>query len=184
MTSQLRPFAAIALALAAACTPTTPGETKISQEARDAYQDKRLDAIETRIDQLEAAARRQAAVPRAAETAPEPEAPSPVRAAPTAAPAPTAEALAVELVDVSARSGEANSSWTKFAWKATLKSNLGRQLRFTLVIKFADADGYVLDDTSEAIVLGPFEERTFTGTELIDASVVSRVANVTGELRM
>ena len=173
----------IPVVLLAACTNQPAGETPISQEARDAYQDKRLDDLETRVDALEAALRRQAAAPAPAPAVfPSPDdAESEDPPAPTATPAPT---MAVELLDVSARAGETNTSWTRFGWKATVKSHLDRPLTFTLIVKFVDVEGYVLDTDQESVILGAGEERTVTGEKLVSAKVVFRVANVAGELKL
>ena len=74
---------------------------------------------------------------------------------------------------------ESNSSWSKFAWKLTLRNNADSPQAYDMVIEFRDKDGFVVDDDREyGLTVQANSERTFTGYVLVDAGVVGNVAKV------
>ncbi len=98
-----------------------------------------------------------------------------------AAPA-SAEVNALDLVEIGAKPIESNNSWTKYSWRAVVRNNLDRTITAKLVVSFQDAENYELDTSDLRLSLNPGEERTFSGTELIDDQVAPRVARVGGRL--
>lgn len=89
----------------------------------------------------------------------------------------------IEVVDVDARPTEANSTWTKYAWKLTVRNLSEQPLSLSATIEFQDSDGFIVDDDREYdLGLGPLEEKTFTGYDLIDASVASNVNRVAAKV--
>jgi len=101
---------------------------------------------------------------------------APVASRPTSSPEP---AKTFEIIDVDSRVTESNSTWSKFAWKLTVKNLTGSAIALNATIEFKDADGFVVDDDTEyGLGLQPHEERTFTGYDLIDASVARSVAQI------
>jgi len=173
----------LALALVA-CAPSSEGE--ISQEARDAYQDKRLDALESAVERIEAAARQQqlqATPPRAAVRESEESATLDAgEIAPRARATP--EPMAVDLLDASARAVETNNTWWRFAWKVAVRNNLDRAIQVKVSIQFLDQDGFVLEEDSERVTLQPYEERDVSDFDLINADTAPRVASVKGSLSL
>lgn len=176
-------LAAGALLAFTGCSSEPEGETPISQEARDLYQDSRLDKVEERLEAAEAALRRLASEPPAT-TASAP-ANEPRASAPARAPAPpTPEPLAVELLELAARPGEVNRTWTSYGYRARVRNNLDRSIEVWLEIRFQDADGFTLEEKRERVRLPALQEREVEGRTLVDASIAPRVARVTGELRL
>lgn len=111
-----------------------------------------------------------------------PQAGSAIDAAPPESQIPKAKLF--EIVDVDSRVTEANSSWSKYAWKLTIRNMTADALALEAVIEFLDADGFVVDDDREYnLVLGPNQEQTFTGYDLIDASAAPRVAQVNAKVK-
>lgn len=107
---------------------------------------------------------------------------STVDAAPLESPIPKAKPF--EIVDVDSRVTEANSSWSKYAWKLTIRNMTADALALEAVIEFLDADGFVVDDDREYnLMLGPNQEQTFTGYDLIDASAAPRVTQVNAKVK-
>ena len=84
-----------------------------------------------------------------------------------------------EIVEIDAKVTESNSTWSKFAWKLTLRNKAARTQAFDMVIEFKDADGFVVDDSRErGLAMQANSEQTFTGYVLIDAEVAGNVAQV------
>jgi len=118
------------------------------------------------------------AVPAAEELSPE-EPSSSVASAPSQPAVAQSQASRFEIVEVDARVTESNSTWWKYAWKLTVKSLSDHPITVKAIIEFKDADGFVIDDDTEyGLPLQPHEERTFTGYDLIDASVARNVAQI------
>lgn len=88
-----------------------------------------------------------------------------------------------EIKGIDTRITESNSSWSKFAWKLTIK-NLGqRAISVDATIEFQDRDGFVVDDTREyGLVVRPLAEEVFTGYELIDAAVARNVTRINAKV--
>ena len=169
--------------LLGACPGEPEGESKISQEARDLYQDQRLTNIEERLDAIDSRLRRlveDTSARAEARNNLEPRFQPPATAEDR--PIPDQQEDAVELISISARPGQSNPIWTTFGWKAALRNAMDRPVSFSLKVKFLDADGYQVDELIERITLSPAEERTVTGAKLVEASVALRVSNVAGEL--
>lgn len=84
-----------------------------------------------------------------------------------------------EIVDITTRPTEQNSSWWKYAWVLKVKNNGDKTLLFDATIQWLDADGFVVDDDSKyGLMVAAGETRTFQDYQLIDASVARNVASV------
>lgn len=100
----------------------------------------------------------------------------------TAPEVPTSPAF--EIVSVDGRVTEANDSWSRFAWRLTVRNLSERSVSFDATIEFLDADGFVVDDDREyGLGLAAGEERTFTGHTLITAAAARNVEQVGGKVR-
>ena len=84
-----------------------------------------------------------------------------------------------EIVDVDAKVTESNSSWSKFAWKLTIKNKASHPQAFDATIEFQDKDGFVVDDDNEyGLVVPANAEKTFTGYDLVDAAIAGNVSKI------
>jgi hypothetical protein len=84
-----------------------------------------------------------------------------------------------KIIEVNSRAMEANSVWSKYAWKLRVQNLTSAQVAFTASIQFRDTDSFVVNEVREPnLMLGPREEKIFTGYSLIDASVAHKVASV------
>jgi hypothetical protein len=84
-----------------------------------------------------------------------------------------------EIVSVSFKPGETNSSWTRYGWKLTLRNNSPVQRSFDIQVDFVDAEGFPLDHaTAYNVSVRSGENKEVTGEKMIDASIVPRVRNV------
>jgi len=89
-----------------------------------------------------------------------------------------------EIVSVDTRVTEANDVWSKYAWKLKLRNNRSASINVAATIQFRDAQSFVVDDTHATnLILGPNEEKTFTGYALINASSANSVKEVQATLR-
>lgn len=103
----------------------------------------------------------------------------------TPAPAPLANApnKQVEIVDVSYRTGEANQSWTRFAWRLTLRNNTPVEKSVGGYIFWLDPDGFSVKSTPfRDLIVPPNSSQTFSDDTLIDASQVRRVSNARAKI--
>jgi hypothetical protein len=113
---------------------------------------------------------------------------APPAATNTEAPAPRVtpverEDSSFQIVDISTRVTESNSTWWKYAWKLTLRNYSEQTLQLDAHIEFLDEDGFVVDDARESsLILRAGEEKTFTGYELIDAAVAPNVQRVNAKV--
>ena len=104
-------------------------------------------------------------------------------AAIAAEPTPTAGGAELAIVDVDARITESTDVWSRFAWKLTLRNGLSNAVEVNATIEFLDADGFVIDDTTEyGLVVPSGETREFTGYDLLDASIAPNVKGVKAKL--
>ncbi len=101
---------------------------------------------------------------------------------PTPAAAPSKKAL--EITDIDARVTESNSTWSKFAWKLTVRNRSDSPQRLDATIEFQDKDGFVVDDDRErGLVVPANDEATFTGYTLVDADVAGTVSRTVAKGR-
>jgi hypothetical protein len=99
-------------------------------------------------------------------------------AASPVAPTPPAE-RDWDIVAIDSRVTESNNTWSKFAWKLTLRSKSSAPLRLDATIEFNDKDGFIVDtDRGRNLMLPAGEEKTFTGFALIRAAVAGNVARL------
>lgn len=100
---------------------------------------------------------------------------------------PTAESSAAqkvqeqdwEIVEIDSKVTESNTTWSKFAWKLTLRNKSDRPQVFDAIIEFQDKDGFVVnDDRGYGFSVPPNSEQVFTGYALIDAKVAGNVARI------
>ena len=99
--------------------------------------------------------------------------------------APQAPAVTrVEIVSIDARVTESNNTWSKYAWKLTLKNPTQAAKSYTATIEFQDSDGFIVDDdTPYNLVVAAGQEEVFTGYTLVDASVAGNVSSVGAKVR-
>lgn len=101
-----------------------------------------------------------------------------------AAPQPITTGDDWEIVSVASRPGESNSSWTRFAWKLTIRNKGGYAQKFDATIEFRDDDGFPVDSDNEYNLVVPAgAQETFTGEKLIDASQVGRIATTAAKVK-
>jgi hypothetical protein len=99
-------------------------------------------------------------------------------AASPVAPTPPAE-RDWDIVAINSRVTESNNTWSKFAWKLTLRNKSSAPLRLDATIEFNDKDGFIVDtDRGRNLMLPAGEEKTFTGFALIRAAVAGNVARL------
>jgi hypothetical protein len=99
-------------------------------------------------------------------------------AAPVPAPAATSDSD-LEVVAIDSRITETNNTWSRFAWKLTLRSKASSPLRLEAIIQFLDKDGFIVaTDRGRNLMLNAGEEKVFTGSKLITASVAGNVARI------
>lgn len=88
-----------------------------------------------------------------------------------------------EVVSVASRPGESNSSWTKFAWKLTIRNGSQYSQKFDATVEFRDSDGFPVDSArAYDLVVPAGAQETFTGEKLIDASQVSRISTTAAKV--
>jgi len=89
-----------------------------------------------------------------------------------------------EITEVASRPGEANSSWTRFSWKLTLRNRSSLAQRFDATIEFRDRDGFPVDHDDEYnLALPAFGQETFTGEKLIAADQVNRISTTAAKVK-
>lgn len=77
------------------------------------------------------------------------------------------------IVSIDARVTEANTVWSRYAWKLTLANDSGKSQLFRGTIEFQDSDGFIVDTSNAGnMVVSAQSEREFTGYALIRAEVV------------
>lgn len=101
---------------------------------------------------------------------------------PSVRPSPAPERK-LEIIDIQTRVTESNPSWSKYAWRLTVKNQSSSLVMFDAIIEFQDEDGFVIDEDRayDLSILGGQRE-TFTGYALIDASVADNVAKITAKV--
>ncbi len=96
---------------------------------------------------------------------------------------PVAAKPQIEITEVATRPTESNSTWTRFAWKVSIRNLTSRPLRLSLIIEFLDSEGFVVDhDIKPDLALGPSLATTFSGAKLITAAPAKNVATVTAKV--
>lgn len=89
-----------------------------------------------------------------------------------------------EILKVDARVTEANASWSRYAWKLTIRSFAATSLKMEARIEFQDKEGFVIADHVEYnLMLRANEQDTFTGYSLINASVRGDIATVAAKVK-
>jgi hypothetical protein len=89
-----------------------------------------------------------------------------------------------EIVSVASRPGESNSSWTRFAWKLTIRNKSAYPQKFDATIEFRDGDGFPVDSDNEYNLVVPAGgQETFTGEKLINANQVGRIATTAAKVK-
>jgi hypothetical protein len=90
-----------------------------------------------------------------------------------------------EIVNVDSRVTESNTSWSRFAWRLTIRNKDNQPHRFNAKIEFQDRDGFVVDDDDEyGLVVPANSEQVFTGYDLIEANVVAKVARTNAKVQL
>lgn len=106
----------------------------------------------------------------------------PISHAPETAPAPASDDW--EIVSVESRVTETNNSWSKYAWKLTIRNKSGQPQLFDAKIEFKDRDGFVVDDDDEYKLLVPANsEQTFTDYDLVNADVAGNIVSTSAKVR-
>lgn len=101
-----------------------------------------------------------------------------------AAPQPATTGDDWEIVSVASRPGESNSSWTRFAWKLTMRNKSSYPQKFDATIEFRDGEGFPVDSDNEYnLVIPAGAQETFTGEKLINASQVGRIATTAAKVK-
>lgn len=84
-----------------------------------------------------------------------------------------------EIISIDTRLVESNDTWSKIAWKLTIKNLTDKKVVFHARIEFLDKDGFLVDDTFESnLIISAQSEQSFTGTTLIDAPLIERVYSI------
>lgn len=89
------------------------------------------------------------------------------------------------IVSVDSRVTESNTSWSRFAWKLRLANDADAPQPFQGTIEFQDSDGFIVDtDIIHNEIMPARSEQDFTGSALIRASVVGKVARTVAKVRL
>lgn len=73
---------------------------------------------------------------------------------------------------------ESNKSWTKYSWKFGLMNIMEKTCKLHARIQYFDADEFEVDDHMEYnLSIGALENKYWTGTTLIDASIAYQVSS-------
>ena len=92
---------------------------------------------------------------------------------------PIDERTGLQVVHAAARATERNNNWWRWGWTLTVRNHSTETQNFKAQIQFMDNDGFVVDEKTEYnLSIGPGLQKTFTGSDLIDASVAGRVHSV------
>jgi len=86
------------------------------------------------------------------------------------------------ILGIDSKVTEANTSWSRFAWKLTIRNNTGKGISFKATIEFQDADGFIIDTTRDRGYLPPNAEETYTGFALINADTAGNVAQTVAKV--
>lgn len=131
---------------------------------RVAELESRLEELEARVGELEAG-----------------DIPTPQRDTSVPIPAPAAKPF--EVVAIDAKITEANTVWSKFAWKLTVKNLTMNPMVLAANIEFLDKDGFVVDeDTESNLLLQAGAQNVYTGYKLITAAVVGSVNSISAKV--
>ncbi len=104
-------------------------------------------------------------------------------APPFASSSPQADVVsAFEVLEVNTRVTESNDSWSRFAWKLTVRSVASRPVALAVHIKFLDEQGFVIaEDRAVGLLLRAGRCEDFNGNALIPAEVAGDVRSVSAE---
>jgi hypothetical protein len=104
-------------------------------------------------------------------------------APPQSAVAPAAQDKQWEIVEVDAKVTESNSTWSRFAWKLTVKNTGPNALALEATIEFQDKDGFIVDsDANNRFAVAAGATETVTGYALITAGVAGNVARTVAKV--
>lgn len=92
-------------------------------------------------------------------------------------------ALAARITDVRMRVTERNDTWWKMSWQFTANSGEGTGGDVAATLKFVDVDGFIVDEATEYITIRPGAGETFSGFQLVDTSVASRVTSISTSIQ-
>ncbi len=108
----------------------------------------------------------------------------------TARPASVAAAPAAvekewEIVSIDSRVTESNDTWSKYAWKLTMRNKGATPRAFRATIEFQDKDGFIIDtDSSDTFVVPANADDTATGYALIRPPGAHNVARTVAKVGM
>lgn len=89
-----------------------------------------------------------------------------------------------DIADVTTRVTERNAVWWRYAWRLTLRNTGEVPLSLDATIEFQDADGFVIDtDDDYNLYIDIGEEKTFTGSAMIDIASARNIAQVNAKVR-
>ncbi|WP_105213253.1 hypothetical protein [Pseudoalteromonas sp. T1lg22] len=95
------------------------------------------------------------------------------------------EKVDFEIMSIDAKVTETNSTWWKFAWRLQIKNNSKSVQVFNATIEFLDSEGFVVDDGQEnGLVVQSGETKSFTGYELVTASVARNINSTSAKVRL
>ncbi len=87
------------------------------------------------------------------------------------------------IVSIDARITEANTTWSRYAWKLMLANDSEKPQLFRGTIEFQDSDGFIVDTSNAGNMVVPAgSEGEFTGFALIRAEVVGKVARAVAKV--
>jgi hypothetical protein len=87
------------------------------------------------------------------------------------------------IVSIDARVTEANTVWSRYAWKLMLANDSEKPQLFQGTIEFQDSDGFIVDTSNAGNMVVPAQsEGEFTGFALIRAEVVGKVARAVAKV--
>lgn len=74
----------------------------------------------------------------------------------------------IAIISIDTKITEKNSLWWKWAWVLKLKNNTSRDQSVKAIIKWTDADSFIIDtDTAYSLLVPAGQEKTFNGFALI-----------------
>ncbi len=90
----------------------------------------------------------------------------------------------IKILSIDTRVTESNDTWSRYAWRLTLKNSTDRPRSVNAKIEFQDSGGFIVAaDDAYSLVVPPLGEETFTDFALIRAEVRDRVTQVMAKIR-
>lgn len=93
-------------------------------------------------------------------------------------------AVGFKIIDIDSKVTEANSTWSKFSWKAEVENVLSSPITIDVTMEFLDAEGFVLDDSTKYnVYIRPHQIKIVTDYTLIKAGVAPKIESINAHVK-